>query len=134
MDYKVQLQDRFRRSFDPRTREAVGRQIAFFLSPRTPEELERRRAHLLALLLVAVIATEKHVTGLTDGSASYTLYVLAVAVSAFVGGVARSAVGGGGAPAAVATMAALLLADAGAAPGSQTAARVLFVVEAIAVA
>jgi PAS domain S-box-containing protein len=125
MDYKVQLQDRFRRSFDPRTREAVGRQIALFLSPRTPEELEQRRAHLTALLLVAVIATAKHVTGLTDGSASYTLYVLAVAISAFVGGVA---------PAAVATMAAVLLADAGAAAGSQPAARVLFVLEAIAVA
>src|SRR5438034_8729742 len=77
--------------------------VTRLLSPPTTEEHDRRRAHLFALLLVAVVATAKHVTGLTDGSKTYTVYMLAIAVSALMGGFA---------PACVAVMASVLLAGA----------------------
>ena len=56
-----------------------------FAFASTPQEHERRRAHLAALLLVAVVAIAKDVSGLTDGSATYMMYVLAIAVSALWG-------------------------------------------------
>jgi len=74
--------------------------IADLLSPDTPEELERRRAHLFGLLLVAIVSTAKYVTGLTGGSAQYTLYASAIALTAVSGGIA---------PACVATLTASML-------------------------
>ena len=56
--------------------------MTHLLSPPTTEEHDRRRAHLFALLLVAVVAIAKYVTGLTDGSKTYMVYMLAIAVSA----------------------------------------------------
>ena len=83
MSTHAHLADRLRRCVRlPAHAGAVGAWMARLLSPSTPQEHERRRAHLFALLLVAVVATAKHVIGLTDGSASYTVYVLAIAVSA----------------------------------------------------
>ena len=100
MNTQAQLADRLRRYSASRAWPAVGGWMARLLSPPTPQEHERRRAHLAALLLVAVVATAKDVSGLTDGSATYRLYVLAIAVSAlggFVPGVCGDA-GGGPAP------------------------------------
>jgi PAS domain S-box-containing protein len=94
--------------------------MARLLSPSTLQEHEWRRAHLAALLLVAIVATAKDVSGLTAGSASYTVYVLAVAVSAL----------GGFMPACVATLAAVLLVGADAYPVD----RLVFALEALGVA
>jgi PAS domain S-box-containing protein len=99
--------------------------MAHLLSPSTPEEHERRRAHLFALLLVAVVATAKRVTGLTDGSESYTVYVLAIGVSAVVGGFA---------PAFVATMASVLLVGAHAHTAIGSPGRMVFALEGLGVA
>jgi PAS domain S-box-containing protein len=96
-----------------------------FLSPPTSQENERRHAHLIALLLVAVVATAKHVSGPTEGSASFTVYVLAIAVSALVGGFW---------PACVATMAAVLLANVHAQPAVGPASRIVFALEGLGVA
>src|SRR5688572_3621815 len=82
MNTHAPLADRLRRGSASHACRAAGAWMTRLLSPPTPQELERRRAHLFALLLVAVVATAKHVTGVTDGSASYTVYVLAIAVSA----------------------------------------------------
>ena len=98
--------------------------MARLLSPPTPQEHERRRAHLFALLLVAIVATAKDVSGLTDGSASYTVYVLAIAVSAL----------GGFAPGCVATMASVLLVGASAHPAIGSAGRMVFALEGLGVA
>jgi len=76
--------------------------MARLLWPPTLQEHERRRAHLAALLLVAVVTIAKNVSGLTDGSATYMLYVLAIAVSAL----------GGFVPGCVAALAAVLLLSA----------------------
>jgi hypothetical protein len=103
---------------------AAGGRIASFLSPRTAQEQELRRAHLVALLLVAAVATAKHFSGLTD-SAPFSLYVLAVAVSAFVGGFA---------PACVATLAAVVLANAGGQAAAGSASRIMFLLEGMALA
>jgi K+-sensing histidine kinase KdpD len=104
MDTRVHIADRLRRSFDPTNRHAVAAQIANLLSPGTPEELERRRAHLLALILIAIVCAMSHVTGWTDRHAQYTVYVVAIAVAAVAGGTA---------PGCVAALAAVLLASAG---------------------
>jgi PAS domain S-box-containing protein len=106
-------------------RRAAGARIVPFLSPSTWQEDERRHAHLFALLLVAVVATAKHVSGLTEGSASFTLYVLAIAVSALVGGFV---------PACVATMAAVLLANVDAPSAVGPASRIVFALEGLGVA
>ena len=84
MDTRVHIADRLKHSFDPANRRAAAAQIADLLSPRTPEELERRRAHLLALLLVAIVCAMSHVTGWTDRHAQYTVYVVAIAVAVAV--------------------------------------------------
>jgi PAS domain S-box-containing protein len=125
MDTRVHIADRLRHSFDPTNRHAVATQIADLLSPRTPEELERRRAHLLALLLVAIVGAISHVTGWTDRHAQYTVYVVAIAVAAVVGGTA---------PGCVAALAAVLLASADAGVDAGAAARVTFALEGLGVA
>jgi PAS domain S-box-containing protein len=99
--------------------------MAHLLSPHTTQEHDRRRAHLFALLLVAVVGTAKHVTGLTEGSATYTVYMLAIAVSGLLGGFA---------PACVAVMASVLLAGAYAHTPSASADRLLFVLEGLGMA
>ena len=99
--------------------------VTHLLSPPTTEEHDRRRAHLFALLLVAVVATAKHVTGLTDGSKTYTVYMLAIAVSALMGGFA---------PACVAVMASVLLAGAYAQTAIGSAELLLFALEGLAMA
>jgi PAS domain S-box-containing protein len=98
---------------------AAGAWIAYWLSPPTPQEHERRQAHLSALLLVAVAGTAKHVAGLTDGSATYTLYGLAIALSAL----------GGFGPACVAMMTAVLLIGVDSHSGSGWSGRLLFALE-----
>jgi PAS domain S-box-containing protein len=123
MNTRVHIHDRLRHSFDTTSRRAAAAQIANLLSPRTPEELERRRAHLLALVLVAIAGVLSHVTGLTDGNAQYTVYVMVIAVAAVAGGVA---------PACVATLAAILLADADG--RSSAGGRLLFAIGGLGVA
>src|SRR3954469_4795834 len=103
----------------------LSARIADLLTPDTPEELERRRAHLFGLLLVAIVSTAKYVTGLTGGSAQYTLYAAAIALTAVAGGVA---------PACVATLAAILLTGAGGLAGAGTAGPVTFALEGFLVA
>jgi PAS domain S-box-containing protein len=125
MNQQVHPSERRQQSFAAESRRAVGAQIADWLAPRTAEEHARRRAHLAALLLIAAVATIKHVTGLTEGSASYTVYAIAIAVSALIGGVA---------PAMVATMAAVLLADAFARAQIGAVERLIFAAEGMAVA
>jgi PAS domain S-box-containing protein len=125
MNIHPHLVDLLRRWSGSRAWSAVGAWMTQLLSPSTPEERERRRAHLFALLLVAVVATVKLVTGVTDGSASYTLYVLAIAVSALRGGFA---------PACVATMASVLLAGAHAHSTIGSADRMVFALEGLGVA
>ena len=125
MDNRVHLHDRLRHSFATTSRRAAAAQIANLLSPRTPEELERRRAHLLALLLVAIPGVVNHVTGLTDGNAQYTVYVMVIAVAAVVGGVA---------PACVATLTAILLANADGGSNAGAGVRLLFAIGGLVVA
>jgi len=125
MDNRVHIHDRLRHCFDATSRRAAAAQIANLLSPRTPEELERRRAHLFALLLVAIAGGVSHVTGLTDGNAQYTVYVMVIAVAAVVGGVA---------PACVATLAAILLANADGGSNAATGVRLLFAIGGLGVA
>jgi PAS domain S-box-containing protein len=125
MNARVDILDRLRRAFQSMSRRAAAARIAYWLTPRTPEELERRRAYLLGLLLVAIVGTAKHVTGLTDGSAQYTGYALAIAFTALFGGVA---------PACAATMGAILLVDAEARSSIASAANVVFALEGLGVA
>jgi len=108
-----------------KSRADISARIAELLSPVTPEELERRRAHLCGLLLVAIVSAMKHVTGLTGGSAQYTGYILAIAVTALSGGVA---------PACAAALAAILLADVEATPALSSMAAVMFALEGFLVA
>ena len=83
-----------------------------------------RRAHLMALLLVAVVSTVKQASGVTE-SAPFTAYLLAIAVSALVGGFA---------PAAVATVAAVLLATVHPHAEAGAASRIVFALEGLGVA
>lgn len=125
MNPRAHLADRLRRwSAFPAYR--VGSAwMGRLLSPPTPQEHERRRAHLFALLLVAIVATAKDVSGLTDCSASYTVYMLAIGVSALVGGFA---------PACVAMMASVLLVGVHAQPALGSAGRMVFALEGLGVA
>jgi len=125
MDTRVHVVDRLKQSFDPANRHALAAQIANLLSTRTPEELERRRAHLLALLLIAIVCAIGHVTGWTDRHAQYTVYVVAIAVAAVVGGTA---------PGCVAALAAILLTNADAGIDVGAAARLTFALEGLGVA
>src|SRR5581483_9393110 len=79
--------------------------IARLLEPSTAVERERRTAHALALLLVAIVATLKVVSGLTHEGVPFTFFLIAVC-----GAAAR----GGFAPALVAALASVLVADLGA--------------------
>jgi PAS domain S-box-containing protein len=124
MNIHSQFVDRLRRYAALPAGQAAGAWMAHLLSPPTPQEHERRRAHLLALLLVAVVATAKNVSGLTEGSATYTVYVLAIAVSAL----------GGFAPACVALMASVLLLGAPPHPAVGSVARIVFALEGLGVA
>jgi PAS domain S-box-containing protein len=125
MQPQARLPDRLNALLAAKTWRAAGAQSALFLSPSTPEEHDRRRAHLSALLLVALVATAKHVTGLTESSAPYTIYALAIAVSAFIGGFW---------PASVATMASVLLVDAAAHSGIGSTNTIAFALEGFGVA
>ena len=125
MDNRVQIHDRLKHSFNTSSGRAAAAQIANLLSPRTPEELERRRAHLFALLLVAVAGVVSHVTGLTDGNAQYTVYVTVIAVAAAAGGVA---------PACVAALAAILLVTSYGESATGAGGRLLFAFEGFGVA
>jgi PAS domain S-box-containing protein len=107
------------------SRVTLSARLAELLSPDSPEELERRRAHLFGLLLVAIVGTAKHVTGLTDGSAQYTIYILAIALTAVSGGIA---------PACTATLAAIVLAGAGGSSGLGSAGAIAFALEGLLVA
>ena len=125
MSTTTRVPDRLRRSVQAISEHPFGSHFAHLLAPATPEDLERRRDHLLALLLVAVAWSVKHVTGLTDGSAQYTVYGLAIALAAIVGGLG---------PAAVATMAAVLLANVDAPASLSSAGRVTFALEGLGLA
>ena len=118
------LLDRLKWASAVRACKAAGASIATILSPPTAEEDERRRAHLFALLLIAVVATAKQASGAT-ASAPFTAYVLAIAVSAFAGGFA---------PACVATMAAVLLANVHTPEAVSPASRTMFALEGLGVA
>jgi PAS domain S-box-containing protein len=125
MSPTARVPDRLKRSVQAIGEHPFGAHFAHLLSPATQEDLERRRGHLLALLLVAVVWSIKHVTGLTDGSAQYTVYGLAIALAAIAGGLA---------PAAVATMAAVLLANVDAPASPSTIGRVTFALEGLGLA
>jgi hypothetical protein len=79
----------------------------------------------VALLLVAVVWSAKHVTGLTDGSAQYTVYGLAIALAAIAGGLA---------PGIVATMTAVLLVNADAPASVLSAGHMTFAIEGLGLA
>lgn len=99
--------------------------MAQLLLPVTPDDIRRRRAHLCALLAVAIVSSARHVTGLTGSDAPYTLYGLAIAAGAAAGGVW---------PGVVAAMTAMLLVGAEAPIQSSAIGRGLFAVEAIGLA
>lgn len=103
----------------------IGRSFRAFLGPATSEERERRRAHALALLLVVSVAAIKHVTGLTSHSVPFTMYIAVAAVA--------SACGGFG-PGLVAALASVLVTGIDGTPPPEIAARLVFVIEAVAVA
>src|SRR4051794_40590653 len=88
MNSDVRLFDRLKRSVHRLSHGSFGTKMAHWLQPATQDDVERRRAHLVALLLVAVVNTAKHVTGLTDGHAQYTLYGAAIVLAALGGGIA----------------------------------------------
>src|SRR4029077_10963310 len=92
MSPRAALADRLRSASVLQTCRPAATWMAHLLSPSTTQEHDRRRAHLFALLLVAVVATAKHVTGLTEGSAMYTVYMLAIALSGLIGGFAPACV------------------------------------------
>ena len=125
MNSRMHVPDRLRRSVPHVDWRALAAQMAHLLSPRTPDELERRRAHLLALLVVAVSGAAFHVTGLTASHAQYTVYLAAIAVAAVAGGVA---------PAGVATMAAFLLVGSDSSVGADATEQALFVTAGFLVA
>ena len=122
---RAQLFDRVKQSVQRMSERSYSPQMADFLQPATREEVDRRRAHLLALVLVAVVAAAKHVTGLTNGNAQDTLYALAVAVAAVAGGIV---------PSLVAAMAAILLAGAEDPATAWSTGRFLFALETLGVA
>jgi len=97
--------------------------MARWLWPPTAQEHQRRRANLAALLLVAVVTVAKDFGGLTDGSATYMMYVLAIAISAL----------GGFVPGCVATLAAVLLLSAAGHAAIGFGSRILFALEGVGV-
>jgi PAS domain S-box-containing protein len=125
MNPEVRLLDRVKRSVHGLTEGSFGREMAHWLQPATQDEVERRRAYLLALVLVAVVFAAKHVSGLTNGNAQYTLYGAAIAVAALAGGIA---------PGLIAAIAAMLLAGADATATSPTIGLILFAAEALSLA
>jgi PAS domain-containing protein len=100
-----------------------GARVKRALDAQSPEDREKRAEDLFALSLVAAAAIAKYVTGLTLHDAPFTLYALAVAGSAALGGM-RSAL--------IATLGALV-AGGLTGPGG-VAMRVSFLVEALSVA
>ncbi len=103
---------------------SLARSVASLLDVRSEEEREKRAAHLVALLLVSMATSVKHVTGLTLHDSPFTLYPLAIAASAALGGLA---------PALVASAASLLLGGA-LTPHLSSSARLLFGIEAVSIA
>jgi PAS domain S-box-containing protein len=116
--------DRLRRYSPFHPGPGAGGWTARLLSPPGAQEEQRRRAYLVALLLVAVVATAKDVSGLTESSATYTVYVLAIAISALRGF----------GPACVAVLASVLLVSAHAHPPIATAGLVVFALEGLGAA
>ena len=125
MNPNARVPDRLKRTVQDWSQRPFGAQMAHLLRPATDDDLRRRRAHLFALLVVAVVSTAKHVTGLTDGDAQYTLYAVAIALGAAAGGVG---------PGLVAALTAMLLVGAEAPVGPFSIARALFAIEAVGVA
>ena len=125
MDTRAAHRDRLKRPFATHRYRAIGASIAYLLSPRTPEEHEQRRAHLFALLLVALVATVTHVIGLTEDSAAFTVHLLVIVVIALRSGFA---------PACVATLAAVLLVDAHGPSAVGSTRRIVFALEGLGVA
>ena len=100
-----------------------ARLAAGFVRGQSPEEREKRAGHAFALALVLTVAIVKGVTGLTDDRAAFTLYAIAVAVSAARGGFA---------PAFVATLGSMLVGGIVAWPLSGHG-RVVFAAEALSI-
>jgi hypothetical protein len=103
----------------------IGAAVARALAAETPQEKERRGADAFALLLVAVLAAAKYVTGLTDPRAPFTLYALVVALAAARAGLE---------PALVAALGSVLLGGLAAPLPEQATARLVFLAEALAIA
>jgi PAS domain S-box-containing protein len=125
MNPREPVADRLKRSVQRMGKGSFRTKMADLLQPPTEAGAERRRAHLFALLLVAIIFVVKHVTGLTNSNAQYTLYGLAIATAALAGGIA---------PGLVAAMAAILLAGADVPATSFSIARMPFALEALGLA
>jgi GAF domain len=104
---------------------AASRVIAREVRGSTAEEAERRRAHAVALLIVAAVAAMKHVIGVTPSSVPFTLYGAAVVASAAYGGFASGV---------VASLAAVLAVNIDANPRVETMGIILFTIEGSAVA
>ncbi len=104
---------------------AYGQSVVRVLAPHTEEEREKRADHLFALLLVSIVAIGKYVGGVTVPDTRFTLYGLAIALSAARGGFA---------PAAVATLVSTVASQLGAAPSLSLDAPLMFAVEGTAIA
>ncbi|HSK08521.1 MAG TPA: GAF domain-containing protein [Vicinamibacterales bacterium] len=102
-----------------------GRLTIRLLDVRSEREREKRAAYAFALLLVALVAAVKDVTGVTVNDAPFTLYAFAIAASAAWGGFT---------PALVTTLASLLVGGLGAAPPVTTESQLLFGAEGLSLA
>ncbi len=98
--------------------------LARLLDTHSPQEREKRAACALALLLVFALATLKYVTGVTVDRAPFTLYGLAIAISAARGGFS---------PAVVAALASVLVGGLGARPAPGLEATLTFIAEGLLV-
>jgi len=94
------------------------------LGAQSLQEREKRADHAFALLVVSAVAIVKYVTGVTANDAPFTLYALAIAVSAARGGFE---------PGFVATLAAILAGGLSAQTPPDTRAWLLFAAEGLSV-
>ncbi len=102
-----------------------SRRASGLLQAQSAQDREKLAAHALALLLVCAVALVKYVTGLTVDRAPFTLYTLAIVVSAARGGFG---------PAVVATLASVVVGAVVAPPVGQGHPRLLFAFEGLGVA